>query len=169
MGDDRIHLVARIDRGLQFVALLHNGPLRRGQIDMVGYAGDQLFVVERLGDVVAGPQLEAFDDVFGVVERREEDHRNVLRGGVGLEVLDHFVTVQIGHHDVEQDQVRSLFRRFLYRFVTARRRDDLVLGAAQHGFQQHDVGRDVIDGEDRVILRFYGDVFHGERLFTMQI
>ena len=48
-------------------------------------------------------------------------------------------------------------------------RDDLVLGAAQHGFQQHDVGRDVIDGEDRVILRFYGDVFHGERLFTMQI
>ena len=59
------------------------------------------------GDVVAGAQLEAFDDVFGVVERREEDHRNVLRDGVGLEVLDHFVTVQIGHHDVEQDQIEG--------------------------------------------------------------
>ena len=37
-------------------------------------------MVERLGDVVAGSQFEPLDDVFGVVQRREENHRDVVLG-----------------------------------------------------------------------------------------
>lgn len=71
-------------RGLQFVALLHDGPLRRGQIDD-GHAGDQLFVAElALRRSRWRPILEAFDDVFGCGSSGEEDHRNILRDGVGL-------------------------------------------------------------------------------------
>ena len=130
---------------------------------MVRYAGDQLLVVERLGDVVAGSQFEPLDDVLGVVQRREENHRDVLQCGVCLQVPDHLVAVHVGHHDVQQDQVGGLLCGLFERLVTSRCRDDLVFGTAQHGFQQHDVGGDVVDGQDRIVLGVYGDVFHEGR------
>ena len=163
VGDHRVHLVAGVDRGLQLVALPHDRALCRRQIDVVRYAGDQLLVVERLGDVVAGSQFEPLDDVLGVVQRREENHRDVLQCGVCLQVPDHLVAVHVGHHDVQQDQVGGLLCGLFERLVTSRCRDDLVFGTAQHGFQQHDVGGDVVDGQDRIVLGVYGDVFHEGR------
>ena len=103
VGDHRIHLVAGFDRRLQFVALLEDRSLCGGQIDVVCHAGDEFFVVERLGDVVAGPEFESLDDVLGVVQSREENHRDILVRRVRLEPFQHLVSVQIGHHDVQQD------------------------------------------------------------------
>lgn len=78
-------------------------------------------------------------------------------------VPDYLVAVHVGHHDVQQDQVGELRRGLFECLVTSRCRDDLVFGTAQHGFQQHDVGGNVVDGQDRVVLGIYGDVFHEER------
>ena len=105
MGDHRIHLVALLDGLLQFVPLLEDGALRRCQIDVVRHAGDQLLVVERLGNVVAGSELESLHDVLGVVQRREENHGDVLVRGVRLQPFQLLVAVQVGHHNVQQDQV----------------------------------------------------------------
>ena len=80
---------------------------------------------------------------------------------VRLEPFEHLVSVQIGHHDVQQDQVGVDLRDLFQRFEPARSGDDLVLRTAQHGFQQHDVRGDVVDSQNGVVFGLYGDVFHG--------
>jgi hypothetical protein len=63
--------------------------------------------VERLGQVIVGAHLDALDDAVGVVERGDQDHRQVheSRIGVGAQVLQQLEAVHLRHHDVEQHQV----------------------------------------------------------------
>src|SRR6266496_612747 len=77
-------------RGL---AAPHHGPDTR----------DQLPRGERLGHVVVGSHLEAQDFVAFVHTTRHHDHRQVAGLGILLEPAADFPAVELGNHDVEQD------------------------------------------------------------------
>ena len=66
------------------------------------HAGHQLTEAERLGDVVAGSQLEAEHDVDLGVPGRDHDDRHRLEGAHLLADLDAGL---VGQHDVEEDEV----------------------------------------------------------------
>lgn len=106
MGDHRIHLVAAGQGRLQLLVLPHDDALRLCNKHMMRHPRNQLLVIERLRHVIAGPHLEPFDNVFRIVERREKNHGNPAESLVGLEPLDHLITVHVRHHDIQQNQVR---------------------------------------------------------------
>ena len=66
------------------------------------HAGHELAEAEGLGDVVAGAELEAEDDVDLGVPGRDHDDRHRLEGAHLLADLDAGL---VGQHDVEQDEV----------------------------------------------------------------
>jgi hypothetical protein len=57
--------------------------------------------VERLAEVILGAELDAADHALHVVQRRDHQDRDVAQRGLGLQPLEHGVTVEVGHHDVE--------------------------------------------------------------------
>ncbi len=63
----------------------------------------ELLEAEGLGEVVIGPDGETSDSVGGVVLGREEQHWGVVC--VGAESSAHFEAIEVGHHDVEHDEV----------------------------------------------------------------
>jgi hypothetical protein len=69
-------------------------------------ARDQLARREGLGDVVVGAQLEAEHLVALLDTARHHDHGDRRRVGVLLEPAADLPAVELGHHDVEQDDVR---------------------------------------------------------------
>jgi hypothetical protein len=69
---------------------------------------DQRDVFDRLGEKVVGARLEPLHPVGRLVERGDNDHRDVLRARLGLEPPANLETVHAGHHHVEQDDVGPL-------------------------------------------------------------
>ena len=64
----------------------------------------ELVGVERLGDVVVGAEVEALGLVRGRALGRQQDDRD----GAALAQLAHDLdAVEVGHDDVEQDDVRA--------------------------------------------------------------
>ena len=84
-------------------------------------AGRQLVGMERLGDVVVGAEVETLGLVRGGALRREEDDRH---GSPLAELAHDLDAVEIGHHDVEQDDVRPDFLGLSQRLLAAARGDD---------------------------------------------
>ncbi len=68
-------------------------------------AGQDLFQPEGLGDVIHPTQREGLDLVFDLVEGADEDDRQRRQVRQAVEPGAHLVAVQVGHVDVEQDQV----------------------------------------------------------------
>ena len=81
--------------------------------------GQQLGLVERLGDEVVGPDLDRAD-LLGVTAGRHHDDRDEGRGGVLADPAAGLVAVHPGHHDVEQDDVGQLSREQVQRRLTGR-------------------------------------------------
>jgi hypothetical protein len=77
--------------------------------------GAQQDRVERLGQVVLGARLDAADHAVGLLQARDHDHRDGVQALVRLEPLEHLEAVEIGHHQIEQDQVELLEREKLER------------------------------------------------------
>src|SRR6476659_2589139 len=81
----------------------------------------QLVRMEGLGDVVVGPEIEALGLVGGRPLRGQQDHRH----GTALAQLAHDLdAVEVGHHDVEEDDVGTDLLRLLERILTTARGDD---------------------------------------------
>src|SRR4029079_191048 len=81
----------------------------------------QLVRVERLGDVIVRAKVEARGLVGGGALRRQQDHRH----GPALAELAHDLdAVQIGHDDVEEDDVWPYLLRLLERLLATVRGDD---------------------------------------------
>ena len=59
------------------------------------------------GDVVDRAQFEAALLVFGGAHCGGEDHRDVACGGIGAQPFQHFVAAHVGHHHIQQDEVRQ--------------------------------------------------------------
>ena len=60
----------------------------------------------------------------------------------------HLVAVQLGHHDVEQDEVRFRGLGEIERSAPVGRRDDVVPVRGEKGLEQACVRRHVVDDED---------------------
>jgi hypothetical protein len=69
-------------------------------------AGFQQGKLEILGQKILCPQLDGLDHaVHFLVQRRDDDDRQVAGTGGGLEGLQHLEAIHLGHHDIEQHQV----------------------------------------------------------------
>jgi hypothetical protein len=82
--------------------------------------------VERLGDVVVGPELESADDVLALVLGGRHDDRKV--GGCSrlADLPEDLHAVDPRHHDVEQDDVEGLPGNAFEGSLTILDGDDLV-------------------------------------------
>jgi hypothetical protein len=58
-------------------------------------------LVERLGQVVVGPELDAAHDALQVGHGRDHDHRDVAQPLVGLDPGQRLDAAQDRHHHVE--------------------------------------------------------------------
>ena len=80
--------------------------------------GKQLRHVERLGDVIVGPQLESTKFVHSQPARRQKDDGNLS----GLPNQgDELESAALGQHHIEQDQVRHERFRRAKRLISVRR------------------------------------------------
>ena len=68
-------------------------------------AGDEVAHGEGFGDVVVGAEAEAGDHVVVGVAGGEEDDGDVGGLRVGFEAPGHLESVEVVHHDVEEDEV----------------------------------------------------------------
>ena len=72
------------------------------------HAREQLGLIDRLGEEVVGPGLEAVDPLLGRIERRHHDHGEDAGRRVLTDPAAHFVAGHARHHHVQQHQVRRL-------------------------------------------------------------
>jgi hypothetical protein len=115
------------------------------------HAGEQLGLIERLGDEVVRPRLDG-GELLLLAARRDHHHGQELRRGVGAQRAADRVAVHLGHDDVEQHEVDRLRRHALERLLPRAGRDDRVAARHEHRLEQADVLRQVVDDEDRAGL-----------------
>jgi hypothetical protein len=64
---------------------------------------EQVSLVHGLGEVIVGTEIHAVAHVGLLAFGSEEDERDVHRGRVVVQFLEHAVAVQLRHHHVAQD------------------------------------------------------------------
>ena len=108
-------------------------------------AGRQLVGMERLGDVVVGAEVEALGLVGGRALGGQQDHRD----GTSLAQLAHDLdAVEVGHDDVEQDDVGADLLGLLERLLAAVGGDDAEALLAEGDRNELRDARLVIRDED---------------------
>src|SRR5262249_15323855 len=103
--------------------------LRRGQDGL--HALDQLARAERLRDVVARADFATELLIDFATFCGQQDDRDELRAGIGLDQAARLVAVELRHHDVEYDEIRLLFANLLQRLLAVRGGDDVVVLRAE--------------------------------------
>ncbi len=68
-------------------------------------AGEDDLHVERLGDVVVGPEPQGFDEVAALAEGARHDDRQLGDTEAGTDAPQHLEPVHLRHHHVEEDDV----------------------------------------------------------------
>ena len=71
--------------------------------------------IERLGQIILRPLLDAGHHAFDLVERGNHDDRHVPQFFVSLDPPQHFTAVDPRHHDVEQNEIKILHLQTLQR------------------------------------------------------
>ena len=89
---------------LVFVAQMRLGLL---EFEVGADAGANNGWAQWFGDVVDGTVIEATFFILGGVHGGDEDHRNLCRARIELQLGDDFVAVHFRHHHIKQDQVGS--------------------------------------------------------------
>ena len=112
------------------------------------HAGGQLVGMERLGDVVVGAEVEALRLVGCRALRGEQDHRH----RPSLSQLPHDLdAVEVGHDDVEQDDVRPDLLGLGQRLLAAAGGDDAeALLPEGDGHELRDPGLVIGDEHERL-------------------
>src|SRR5207249_4162067 len=78
----------------------------------------------------------------------------VARGRVGAQAFAHLEAADLGHHDVQEDQVRMPRGDFAQSFFAVSRGLNLIVAVAEIRFQQLDALQVVVGNEDaRLALR----------------
>ena len=88
------------------------------------------------------------DDVLRLRPGGDQDHRHEREGGIRLEPPTDLEAVELGHHHVEEDQVRVFLAGKRERFLPVRRRQDLVAVDGEASLEDVDVGGIVVGDED---------------------
>ena len=105
-------------------------------------------VIHRFGQVLVAAGLETRDDILRIRHRGHHDDRSKWEFGVRAQAPAHLEAVELGHHDVEKNEIRNLLPGGRQAFLSVTRGDDLVAFGNQPGLQDLDVGRIVVDDED---------------------
>lgn len=103
--------------------------------------------VERLGNVIDGPQGKPFFLVLGVVDRGNNDDRNTPGRAGFFQLFQDDKTGHVRENDVQQNQVGSAFVRDLER-PFARFGDEYRIVLLEDMVQNVDVRSDVFDNQD---------------------
>ena len=108
----------------------------------------ELGELDRLGDVVVCARLEPLDLVFGRIERRLHDDRNEGQVRVRLYSPGDFHSVDVRHHDVEENQIRRLGLDLLQRLPPIHCRLGRVAPRLESRAQQLDVVLVIVDDQN---------------------
>src|ERR1035437_7467634 len=65
--------------------------------------------VERLGKVVIGTSLDATDGRIEFAQRRDHDDGDLLKSRIALKRRENVIAADSRHHQIEQDEIESLF------------------------------------------------------------
>ena len=106
--------------------------------------------VDRLEDVVdRAHRIGARDVLVVLVDRADEDDRDVARALATADQLRGRVTIQAGHVRVEQDDGAFFAQQEAQRVLARAGFDDALLELGQHVRQREAIVRLVVDDEDR--------------------
>jgi hypothetical protein len=94
-----------LDFRLQPLILRSQAAARLSQFQMRADARQRHGGRDRLGQVIHRTKAEAALLIGGVIERRDEDDRDIPRQGVLAQFAQHLVAVHARHHHIEQDEV----------------------------------------------------------------
>jgi hypothetical protein len=111
-------------------------------------AGEHFFGLEWFVDEVHGAEIEAARLLKRFVECREKNDRGIARARIGLETGAGFEPVDVGHHDVEQDEIgpRALGDRD--RVLAAARGEQTVALPLERLIEHVQIRRVVVDEQD---------------------
>ena len=109
--------------------------------------------IERLREVVVGPDLDAADDALGLVDGGDHDHRDVTRIRRRLEPLEDRDAVELGHDDVEEHDVDRLVGEQLERLRSVCRGADRMAVLLEEASEQLPADAVVVGDEDRGATR----------------
>src|SRR6185312_9631351 len=104
--------------------------------------------LEGLGDIVDATGAERLDLAVDVGQGRHEDHRYVAARVQGLHAAAGFEAVEVGHHDVEQDEIRLGEAGAVERFVAAERDEHVVAVDFEIVDEDAEIDGIVVDDED---------------------
>src|SRR5258707_13569502 len=107
--------------------LLGNGRLLDARVD--GF--DEGFLGERLGEIAVGSRQPAARTVEHAVLARQHDYRRGLEIRVLLDQHAGLITVEPGHHDVDEDHLRMVVPDLRQRIEAVFGEDHLESGLAQ--------------------------------------
>ena len=112
------------------------------------HARDQRHVRYRFGQKVVGAGIEPAHAIRRLIELRHHHHRDMVGGGVALELAADLKAVQPRHHDVEQHHLalRALTDR--QRIAAVHGGENVEIFRRKPGLEQLDVGSDVVDDKD---------------------
>ncbi len=75
-------------------------------VDFRIHPGDQFGRLDRLGDIVVRPRIEAGDDIGNLALAGEHDDRNLAAIRHGAQIADEFQPIHFRHHQIGDDHVR---------------------------------------------------------------
>jgi hypothetical protein len=107
----------------------------------------QLRVVERLRHEVVGAGLDR-RELLLFAARGDHHDRQEARGLVVAEPPADLVAVHLRHHDIEQHEVDVAPAGERKRLCAGARADHFMAARREHGLEQADVLRQVVDDED---------------------
>ncbi len=72
------------------------------------HAGDKLFLVERLGEVIVGSGLKSFYDALLVTLAGQHNDMGIRLEGNRSQTAADLQAIQVGHHPVHDDESRPM-------------------------------------------------------------
>ena len=109
----------------------------RGPAQMRTDTGDQFFVVVRFDNVVVCAHFQAAHHITGFAARCQKDDRHIRHFA---QPLAYIPSVHVGHHDVQQHQVRLVAVGFAQPFFRPKRLNDFVPPALQQNSNELNSG-----------------------------
>src|SRR6516162_7745525 len=108
--------------------------------------------IEGLGQIVGGSKLDATNDTVDVLDGRDHHHRYIAQRGIGAQLLEHTIAVELRHHDVEEDEIDRSLTHLFERLAPILGGHDVFVTA---GFEPHRQRKAVIvvvvdDQNDRI-------------------
>ncbi|OPZ81926.1 MAG: hypothetical protein BWY77_00417 [bacterium ADurb.Bin431] len=79
------------------------------QLQRPGHQCDQAGVVDGLDRIIKGPRLDGLDHPFHLIDRGDDDDRDV--GKIPHDQFEQLLPRQVRHHHVEDDDRKGLFRQ----------------------------------------------------------